>query len=1002
MFNRFATFLAVIPLAAVGMYAQGLDTKASPNDWEEVNFEFNSSVLVDGFPSLLRVAELLKNHPGYKVRIEGHTDVLGGGAFNEKLGQARADTVRDFLVKYGASAAQISTGTRGKADPKYPGQKNAFTKTDEARWMNRRVVLTVMDESGRVVGAGGAGDAIRAMDTTPKGGMTDCCSEVLKRLDKLDDIARLLKDLADQNAQLRKEIADLKNNQAVLESKVNQPPPPPMAAPAPAAPPVAKHEDSRFQLLGVNVGADQDHHVTAAGKGRFFGVFGEHYALQAQAEYMYTHRDREGQFDVGLVDRLGRMQAGLFASFKSASLTGMQTNGTLGQAALTFDYIFKWGKLGVFGTKGFKDDAKVYDAAWVNPNTGYVSTDIFLRKYLHIVDQVGVSGTVALGSKAYLEGNIGYLRSTANADRPGGTLRFVFPLNDKFALTVEGGVNESLLGAGNLGRAEVGFQMGNLMRPKEMLASGIPVPVDVPRVRYEVLTRKVHVGETPPVADAGPDQLGIPAGTVTLNGSNSYSPDGNPLTYQWIQEGGPTVSLSAPTAAVTTFTATGNQSYTFRLVVKDNYGGQGSSRVHITTASSSAPIISSFTANPTSITSGQAAVLAWSVSGATTVSISSVGAVQPSGTASVSPTATTTYTLTATNANGSTNATATVVVNTPQTQMLACYASPANIMVGESATLNYQSQNATSVAITPGVGAVGLSGSVAVSPTSSTTYTVTATGANNQTASCSIAVQVTAGALPRIVQFSASPLSILSGQSTTLVWVVDNATSQTITTLGTVVAAGSQSISPTATTTYTLTATNNAGSVNATVTVTVTQIPNPVIVSFTASPNPSTTPGAPVVLSCSTQNTASITMAGLTFLPPIATYTVYPQATTSYNCIATGENGVTATKSVTVTVGSTAPPAGQPPVIVIAGGSTQTTTVRTVLIDASGSSSPSGNNPLSYSLAVLYGSAETINANTSKPTVVLGAAPGPYYFNLTVTDSKGMSTTQEITIIYQP
>lgn len=1001
MFNRLATLLAVMPLVAVGVCAQGLDTKASPNDWEEINFEFNSSVLVDGFPSLLRVAELLKNHPGYKVRIEGHTDVLGGGAYNEKLGQARADTVRDFLVKYGASASQITTGTRGKVDPKYPGQKNTFTKTDEARWMNRRVVLTVMDESGRVVGAGGAGDAIRAMEPTAKAGMTDCCTEVLKRLDKLDDIARMLKDLADQNAQLRKEIADLKNNQAVLESKVNQPPPAPTAAPAAPAPAV-KREDSRFSLMGVNVGADQDGHVTFSGKGRFFGVFGEHYALQAQAEYMYTRGDKEGQFDIGLVDRLGRLQTGLFASFKNVSLVGEQTSGTLGQAAFTMDYIFKWGKLGVFGTKAFMDNAMISNAAWVNPSTGYVSSDIFVQQYLRVVDQVGVSATVALWGRNYLEGNIGYLRSTVHADRPGGTLRFVFPLNDKFAFTVEGGVNETLLSAGNDGRVEVGFQMGNLMRPREMLDSNIPVPVDVPRVRYEVLTRKVHVGETPPVADAGPDQLGIPAGTVTLNGSNSYSPDGDPLTYQWIQEGGPTVTLSAPTAAVTTFTATGSQSYTFRLTVKDNYGGQSSARVHVTTASSSAPTIASFVANPTSISSGQAASLAWSVTGATTVSISNVGTVQPTGTASVSPTVTTTYTLTATNANGSVNATATVVVNTPQTSLIACYASPANIMVGESATLNYQSQNATAVSISPAVGAVGLSGSVAVSPTTSTTYTVTATGANNQTASCSIAVQVTAGALPRIVQFSGSPLTILSGQSTNLLWVVDNATSETISSLGTVVAAGSQSVSPTATTTYTLTATNTAGSVTATVTITVTQVPNPVIVSFTATPATSTTPGAPVALSCSTQNTASITMAGLTFLPPIATYTVYPQTTTSYNCIATGENGVTVTKSVTVNVGSTAPPAGQPPVISIAGGSTQTTTVRTVLIDASGSSSPSGNTPLSFSLAVLYGSAEVINGNTAQPTVVLGTAPGPYYFNLTVTDSKGMSTTQEITIIYQP
>src|ERR1700727_1818581 len=123
MSKRIAALLCALPLLASGVFAQGLNTNATKDDWEEINFEFNSSVLVDGFPSLLRVAELLQTHPGYKVRVEGHTDIIGGGPYNEKLGQARADTVRDFLVKYGASAAQISTGTRGKEHHKYPAQR---------------------------------------------------------------------------------------------------------------------------------------------------------------------------------------------------------------------------------------------------------------------------------------------------------------------------------------------------------------------------------------------------------------------------------------------------------------------------------------------------------------------------------------------------------------------------------------------------------------------------------------------------------------------------------------------------------------------------------------------------------------------------------------------------------------------------------------------------------------------------------------------------------------
>jgi hypothetical protein len=358
--------------------------------------------------------------------------------------------------------------------------------------------------------------------------------------------------------------------------------------------------------------------------------------------------------------------------------------------------------------------------------------------------------------------------------------------------------------------------------------------------------------------------------------------------------------------------------------------------------------------------------------------------------------------LTATNANGTVSANATVTVTTPQATLTACYASPSNIMAGESATLYYTSTSATAVNINNGVGAVGLSGTVVVTPTANTTYTVTATGAGGSTSSCSIAVSVTAGALPRIVQFSASPLTILSGQSSTLLWVVDNSTSQTITTLGTVVAAGSQSVTPTQTTTYTLTATNGAGSVTATATVTVNQIPNPVIVSFTATPNPQTTPGGAVVLNCQTQNSASITMNGLTFLTPNATYTVYPQSSMSYTCIATGENGVTASKSLTVTVGSSAPPTAQPPVIVVTGGSTQTTTVRSIQVSASGSSSPSGNNPLTYQWVALYGSAEIVTPNLATTTIVLGPTPGPYYFNVTVTDSKGNSTTQEVTITYAP
>jgi hypothetical protein len=56
---------------------------------------------------------------------------------------------------------------------------------------------------------------------------------------------------------------------------------------------------------------------------------------------------------------MGPVQAGLFASFKHVDLVHAQNGGTLEQGALTLDYIFKRGKVGFFGTKGFLDNALV-------------------------------------------------------------------------------------------------------------------------------------------------------------------------------------------------------------------------------------------------------------------------------------------------------------------------------------------------------------------------------------------------------------------------------------------------------------------------------------------------------------------------------------------------------------------------------------------------------------------------------------------------------------------
>ncbi len=95
----------------------------------------SANIQEESFTLLDEVAQVLIQNPAIEhVRIEGHTDNVGGKKANTKLSKKRAQAVRDYLVdRAGIGAERLSAKGFG------PDKPIADNTTDEGRDQNRRV-----------------------------------------------------------------------------------------------------------------------------------------------------------------------------------------------------------------------------------------------------------------------------------------------------------------------------------------------------------------------------------------------------------------------------------------------------------------------------------------------------------------------------------------------------------------------------------------------------------------------------------------------------------------------------------------------------------------------------------------------------------------------------------------------------------------------------------------------------------------------------------------------
>jgi outer membrane protein OmpA-like peptidoglycan-associated protein len=114
------------------------ETTAAPQKDMRIQFEFGSAKLTESAKKVLNeLGAALKSDQlaAFQFSLVGHTDAVGSDAANLKLSQARAASVKDYLIgQFHIDAARLEASGVGESDLADPSDPN--------NGINRRVVIT--------------------------------------------------------------------------------------------------------------------------------------------------------------------------------------------------------------------------------------------------------------------------------------------------------------------------------------------------------------------------------------------------------------------------------------------------------------------------------------------------------------------------------------------------------------------------------------------------------------------------------------------------------------------------------------------------------------------------------------------------------------------------------------------------------------------------------------------------------------------------------------------
>ncbi len=458
----------------------------------------------------------------------------------------------------------------------------------------------------------------------------------------------------------------------------------------------------------------------------------------------------------------------------------------------------------------------------------------------------------------------------------------------------------------------------------------------------------------PPVANAGPNQsITAPTSSASLSGTSSSDPDGSISAYLWSQVSGPnTATITTATASTTDVTGLIPGTYVFNLRVTDNNSAVGNDQVQITVNGNTPPVAN---AGPNQTTTLPKDSVNLSGSGSTdNAGITAYAWSKITGPVSytiVTPDNVTTkvtgleagiynFRLTVTDAGGLTHSDdVRITVVDPNIPPVA------NAGPNQSITLPTSSVTLEGDLSTDDVGIASYQWSKVGGPTS---YTIT-----DPTSDSTTVTGLVAGIyIFRLTVFDGAGLSHsddvqITVNTNNLAPVANAGTNQEITL---------------PTSSVNLSGSGSSDDVG--------------IVSYAWS---KVSGGSATITSPSSMNT---TVTGLA------------KGVYQFRLIVTDGSGATSNDEVQITV-LAAPNTGP----VADAGENQSITLPTNSVTVDGSSSSDDDGISTYGWTKISGGSATITSASSASTLISGLAAGTYVFRLTVTDSGGLTATDDITIV---